>query len=110
MATKSVVTDKEELPDRLQSIVDNRSISKENSWNSEQCCSDHSHDELPSNIPTKHRSGGRKSSEKAMIKEYKLAESVVNMVQQYEEKSRVESEQDTCNLERNKHAALSTSN
>lgn len=83
----------EELPDKLESNVDDKSISlKEKSWISRHCCP-HSHGE-GHQIPIKHKSCDEMMLEKKMIGEYKLLKSVAEMVQKYEEKSRLECKQD----------------
>ncbi|EFO18245.1 hypothetical protein LOAG_10249 [Loa loa] len=98
LKSKNVIemaTGNKELPDdRLESNVNDKSSSpKEKSWNGGHCCPHYCHDKSLQ-IFTKYKSCDKKMPEKEMIGEYKLLESVAEMVQKYEERSRLESEQD----------------
>ncbi|KAL4002307.1 hypothetical protein ACH3XW_2920 [Acanthocheilonema viteae] len=76
----------EELRNRFESnIIDDKSIlSKEKSWNSGQYCRCN-HDESLQ-IQAKHKNCNKKMPENEMIEEYKLLESVAEMVKKYEQK------------------------
>ncbi|CAG9540545.1 unnamed protein product [Cercopithifilaria johnstoni] len=79
----------EELSNKFGSNIDDKSIlSKDKSWNSGHYCP-YCHDESLQ-IPIKHESCDTKMIEKEMIEEYKLSESVAEMVKKYEQKSRLE--------------------
>lgn len=87
----------EELPNRLKSNTDDKSIlPEEKSWISGhyyQHCDDGS-----LQILAKHKNCDKKVAKKEMIEEYKLLVSVAAMIRKYEEQSHVESEQNTHNF------------
>lgn len=79
----------DELPDKFESNVDNKSVlSMEKSWCSGYCCP-HYHNRSHA-IQAKQENHDKKMEEKKMIEEYKLLESVAEMVQKYEQKSHLE--------------------
>lgn len=93
-----MVTGNEEVPDRLESNADEKLIlQKEKSWNSRHSRLHYCYDESLQN-PIKHKICDKKMTGKEMIGEYKLLESVAEMIQKYEEKSRLESEQNIHNF------------
>ncbi|KAK6101324.1 hypothetical protein QQG55_4140 [Brugia pahangi] len=72
-------------------------LNKEKSWNSRHSRLHHCYDESLQN-PMKHKICDKKMIGKEMIGEYKLLESVAEMIKKYEEKSRLESEQNINNF------------
>uniref|UniRef100_A0A0R3RU79 Uncharacterized protein n=1 Tax=Elaeophora elaphi TaxID=1147741 RepID=A0A0R3RU79_9BILA len=85
-----MATDREEFPKKFESTMDDRTIlSKEPSWNSRRDffphCDDESH-----HIQTNHKNYNKMAMvKKKMIGEYKLSESVAELVRKYEQKSRM---------------------
>uniref|UniRef100_A0A915PKJ9 Uncharacterized protein n=1 Tax=Setaria digitata TaxID=48799 RepID=A0A915PKJ9_9BILA len=93
-STVELATDNEKGPIKLESNAGDRTEKK--SWNARWCCPRCSGERVQNSVK---RKGNDKSClEKELIGDYKLLESVATMVQKYEEKSRLESEQDTCNF------------